>query len=186
MWRVDWRFLNRTNLHKCTARLDRGGAQADGHAKEVACLAVSGHECLIECPQSRLLMLEIMIVVTLIGVLAAVAIPRFSDAVAKAQARACIANLKTIGMAKAQWMVDAQKPSDATPGDDDLFGKDKPLRDKPTCPSGGTYDLRQANEDGVQRAWKTVIARGGTMRGHLGSSATSSRSADDRGALAGT
>lgn len=98
---------------------------------------------------SAFTLLEIMIVVTLIGVLAAVAIPRFSDAVAKTQARACIANLKTIDMAIAQWMVDAQKPSDATPADEDLFGKDKPLRDKPTCPAGGTYDLRPANEKPV-------------------------------------
>jgi len=98
---------------------------------------------------SAFTLLEIMIVVTLIGVLAAVAIPRFGDAVAKTQARACIANLKTIDMAKAQWMVDAQKTSDAIPTDEDLFGKDKPLRDKPACPSGGTYDLRQANEKPV-------------------------------------
>ena len=95
---------------------------------------------------SAFTLLEIMIVVTLIGVLAAVAIPRFGDAVAKTQARACIANLKTIDMAKAEWMVAARKPSDATPADEDLFGKGKPLRDKPACPAGGTYDLRQANE----------------------------------------
>ena len=98
---------------------------------------------------SAFTLLEIMIVVTLIGVLAAVAIPRFSEAVAKTQARACISNLKTIDMAKAEWMVAAQKPSDATPADEDLFGKDKPLRDKPTCPAGGTYDLRPANEKPV-------------------------------------
>ncbi len=95
---------------------------------------------------SAFTLLEIMIVVTLIGVLAAVAIPRFGDAVAKTQARACIANLKTIDMAKAQWMVDAQKTSDEIPGDADLFGEGKPLRDKPVCPAGGTYDLRRANE----------------------------------------
>jgi len=104
---------------------------------------------------SAFTLLEIMIVVTLISVLAAVAIPSFTQSVAKTQARACIANLKTIDMAKAQWMFDAQKPSDEIPSDTDLFGDGKPLRDKPTCPAGGTYDLRRANE-------KPLC----TMRGH--------------------
>ena len=98
---------------------------------------------------SAFTLLEIMIVVTLIGVLAAVAIPSFTQSVSRTQARACIANLKTIDMAKAQWMVDAKKPSDEIPSDADLFGDGKPLRDKPTCPSGGTYDLRPANEKPV-------------------------------------
>jgi prepilin-type N-terminal cleavage/methylation domain-containing protein len=91
-------------------------------------------------------LLEIMIVVTLIGVLAAVAIPSFQQAVAKTQRQSCISNLKSIDMAKAQWMADAQKSSDETPSDADLFGEDKPLRDKPKCPSGGTYDLREASK----------------------------------------
>ena len=95
---------------------------------------------------SAFTLLEIMIVVTLIGVLAAVAIPSFTHSMAKTQARACIANLKSIDMAKAQWMVDATKPSDEIPSDTDLFGEDRPLRDKPTCPSGGTYDLRRASD----------------------------------------
>ena len=95
---------------------------------------------------SAFTLLEIMIVVTLIGVLAAVAIPSFTQSVAKAQARACITNLKSIDVPKAQWMVDAQKTSDEIPNDADLFGDGKPLRDKPACPSGGTYDLRRANE----------------------------------------
>jgi len=94
-------------------------------------------------------LLEIMIVVTLIGVLAAVAIPSFTHSVAKTQARACITNLRSIDMAKAEWMVTAQKPSDEIPTEADLFGDGKPLRDKPTCPSGGTYDLRRASEKPV-------------------------------------
>jgi prepilin-type N-terminal cleavage/methylation domain-containing protein len=99
--------------------------------------------------ESAFTLLEIMIVVTLIGVLAAVAIPSFTQSVARTQARACMANLKTIDMAKAEWMVAAQKQADEVPSDADLFGDGKPLRDKPTCPSGGTYDLRRASEKPV-------------------------------------
>lgn len=91
-------------------------------------------------------LLEIMIVVTLIGVLAAVAIPSFTNSVAKTQRQACITTLKSIDMAKAQWMADAQKSGDEIPSDADLVGVGKPLRDKPKCPSGGTYDYRRVME----------------------------------------
>jgi Tfp pilus assembly protein PilE len=88
--------------------------------------------------------LEIMIVVTLIGVLAAVAIPSFQHSVAKTQAQACITNLRSVEMAKAQWMAEAGKTSDDIPTDTDLFGENRPIRDKPRCPAGGTYDLKPA------------------------------------------
>ena len=93
---------------------------------------------------SAFTLLEIMIVVTLIGVLAAVAIPAYNHSVTKTQTRACITNLKSIDMAKAQWMADARKGIEDTPTDAELFGDDKYIRDKPKCPSGGTYDLRSA------------------------------------------
>jgi prepilin-type N-terminal cleavage/methylation domain-containing protein len=93
---------------------------------------------------SAFTLLEIMIVVTLIGVLAAIAIPNFHQSVVKTQARACIANLKSIDMAKAQWMADAKKEAAAMPADADLFGEDKSIREKPSCPAGGTYTLGAA------------------------------------------
>lgn len=93
---------------------------------------------------SAFTLLEIMIVVTLIGVLAAVAIPHFGQAVAKTQAQACITNLRSIEMAKAQWMAEAGKTTDDIPTDTDLFGENRPIRDKPRCPAGGTYDLKPA------------------------------------------
>jgi prepilin-type N-terminal cleavage/methylation domain-containing protein len=97
-------------------------------------------------PNSAFTLLEIMIVVTLIGVLAAVAIPSFQHSVAKTQAQACITNLRSIEMAKAQWMAEAGKSIDDTPADGDLFGESRPIRDKPRCPAGGTYDLKPARE----------------------------------------
>ena len=93
---------------------------------------------------SAFTLLEIMIVVTLIGVLAAIAVPSYQHSVAKTQARVCVTNLKNIEIAKAQWMAESGKDGEETPGDTDLFGEDRPIRDKPKCPSGGTYDLRAA------------------------------------------
>ena len=93
---------------------------------------------------SAFTLLEIMIVVTLIGVLAAMAIPNIKTAMERAQAKACITNLRNIDAAKIQWMGTVNKTSAETPLDEDLFGEDKFIRDKPKCPSGGTYDLRAA------------------------------------------
>jgi prepilin-type N-terminal cleavage/methylation domain-containing protein len=93
---------------------------------------------------SAFTLLELMIVVTLIGVLAAVAVPAYHHAVTKTQARTCITNLKSIDLAKAQWMAGENRGADETPTDADLFGEEKSLRDKPQCPAGGTYDLRAA------------------------------------------
>src|SRR5258705_7348362 len=93
---------------------------------------------------SAFTLLEIMIVVTLIGVLAAVAIPSFQHSVAKTQAQACITNLRSMEMAKAQWMAEAGKSIHDTPTDTDLFGESRPLRDKPKYPSRGTSHLKAA------------------------------------------
>ena len=70
-------------------------------------------------------LVEIMIVVAIIALLAAIAIPNFVKARTTSQKTACIANLKQIEGAKATWAMEMKKSSSATPG----------------CPAGGTYAL---------------------------------------------
>jgi len=86
-------------------------------------------------------LVEIMIVVAIIGLLAAVAIPNLVKARKSAQKAACIANLKTIEGAKGVWALEMKKSDSDVPGDADLFGANNNIRDKPTCPAGGTYNL---------------------------------------------
>ena len=86
-------------------------------------------------------LVEIMIVVAIIGLLAAIAIPNFVKARTASQKNACIANLKQVEGAKATWALEEKKVSSNTPGDGDLFGTDKYIREKPNCPGGGTYTL---------------------------------------------
>src|SRR5262245_3179232 len=86
-------------------------------------------------------LVEIMIVVAIIGLLAAIAIPNFVKARTASQTNACIANLKQIEGAKATWALEAKKSNTDTPTDTDLFGTDKYIRQKPVCPGGGTYAL---------------------------------------------
>ena len=90
-------------------------------------------------------LVEIMIVVAIIGLLAAIAIPNFVKARSASQTNACIANLKQIEGAKATWALEQKKANDATVGDTDLFGATQYIREKPPCPGGGTYTLAQVD-----------------------------------------
>ena len=86
-------------------------------------------------------LVEIMIVVAIIGLLAAVAIPNLVKARKSAQRQACINNLKTIEGAKGIWALEMKKTDTDVPSDNDLFGADKAIASKPGCPAGGTYNL---------------------------------------------
>ena len=86
-------------------------------------------------------LVEIMIVVAIIGLLAAIAIPNFVKARAASQKNACIANMKQMDGAKATWALEQKKVVTDVPNDTDLFGTTQYIRDKPECPGGGTYSL---------------------------------------------
>ena len=91
--------------------------------------------------QSAFTLVEIMIVVAIIGLLAAIAIPNFVKARSASQKNACIANLKQLEGAKSTWALEFKKVDSDTPVDSDLFGTDKYIREKPACPGSGTYTL---------------------------------------------
>ena len=90
-------------------------------------------------------LVEIMIVVAIIGLLAAIAIPNFVKARTASQKNACIANLKQMDGAKATWALEQKKVNTDTPGDTDLFGTTQYVRDKPECPGGGAYALNRVD-----------------------------------------
>lgn len=96
--------------------------------------------------RSAFTLVEIMIVVAIIGLLAAIAIPNLVTARKKAQRQACISTLKAIDGAKANWALDMKKSDADVPTEADLFGSDKYIETKPTCPAGGTYTLGAVRE----------------------------------------
>ena len=81
-------------------------------------------------------LVEIMIVVAIIGLLAAIAIPNFVHARTTSQQNACINNLRQIDGAKQQWALETKQAATATPVAADIQpymgrGSDGSL---PTCP----------------------------------------------------
>ncbi len=85
-------------------------------------------------------LVEIMIVVLIIGILLAIAIPNFVQARESSRAKACVANLKQIDSAKQQYMMD-KNVSTFTSADPSLSatGLTPQYIKTPKCPSGGTY-----------------------------------------------
>src|SRR3954466_13750194 len=95
--------------------------------------------------RSAFTLVEIMIVVAIIGLLAAIAIPNFIKARQASQKAACVANLRTMDGAKATWALEQKKTNSDQPTDADLFGATSYIREKPGCPAGGTYPLNQVD-----------------------------------------
>jgi prepilin-type N-terminal cleavage/methylation domain-containing protein len=67
-------------------------------------------------------LVEIMIVVAIIGLLAAIAIPNFVKARTTAQQNACINNLRQIDAAKQQWALETNQKPSATPTSANITG----------------------------------------------------------------
>lgn len=95
-------------------------------------------------------LVELMVVLLIIGILVAIAIPIYIGTQENARKKACIANLRTIDGAIAQYAAEEEKElTDINTTESmtvyDILGEY--LKDEPICPSGGTYSI----EDGVAK-----------------------------------
>jgi len=91
-------------------------------------------------------LVEIMIVVAIIGLLAAIAIPNFVKARQTAQTNGCIANLKQIDGGVQQWAIENKKTSTDTPTATEVaaYLKGGAI---PSCPGGGSYTIQSVSQN---------------------------------------
>lgn len=89
-------------------------------------------------------LVEIMIVVGIIGLLAALAVPNFLRSKERAQLNSIYMNLNQIDGFKQQWSLENRKPSTASPTQDDLAPYFK--NGFPSSVAGETYVIGTVNE----------------------------------------
>jgi len=83
-------------------------------------------------------LVEIMIVVAIIGLLAAIAIPSFMKARTQSQQNACINNLRQIEAGKEQWALASKKDTGVTAVTTEVMAYLKNPSAATNCPAGGT------------------------------------------------
>ena len=93
-------------------------------------------------------LIEIMIVVLIIGILLAIAVPNFIKARETSRAKACVSNLKQIDAAKEQWAMDTKAAAGDDPGGlAPLVGAANYIKATPECPSSGAYTVDVVGTD---------------------------------------
>jgi prepilin-type N-terminal cleavage/methylation domain-containing protein len=105
-------------------------------------------------------LVELMMVVSIIGMLLAVAAPSFVHAREGARAKSCQENLKQIESAKERWAMDNHRDATDTATMAQLAVPGVYMRSAPVCPAGGSYTVGRLDQ-------VPTCSLGGTPGGQL-------------------
>ena len=101
-------------------------------------------------------LIELLIVILVLAILMAVALPLYLAAVADSQVKTCRANMQTISNAEAAYKTSSSTHVYTT----DLTALNSNLGSTPVCPSGGTYSVSISTGSSTAQNGKTVPSGG--------------------------
>jgi type IV pilus assembly protein PilA len=101
-------------------------------------------------------LIELLIVILVLAVLMAVALPLYLAAITDSEVKTCRANMQTISNAETAWKTSDPSHTYTTT----LTNLDPNLGATPICPSGGTYSVTISNGTSIANNGGTVPSGG--------------------------